>query len=137
MYTNVLADILSVIADHWQLIAGLLLAILLGQLLIGMALRQLLGDRLTAGEYYSLSVAGGMIPIFLAAGIWLASGMLGQSLSGVFIVAILIVFAAIALVLRRRTQPLPGAQAALLLLILFFAASILLRLALISKAIIP
>jgi hypothetical protein len=137
MYTNVLADILSVIADHWQLIAGLVLALLCGTFLTGVALRELLGDSLTAGEYYSLSVAGGLIPIFLAAGIWLVWGLLGGPPSGILVAAIALLAVAIVLVLRSQRYTLPGAKAVLWFLILFLAASVLLRLALISKAVVP
>ena len=137
MDTSIPADILFVIAEHWQLITGLLLTMLFGQVLIGAALQAIFGDRLTAGEYYSLSVAGGIIPIFLAAAIWLAWRMLGQSPSNIFIAVILILFAAIVLVLQRQTQPLGGPKAALFLLIIFFGASIFLRLALIAQVLLP
>jgi hypothetical protein len=139
MYASILADILSVIADHWPLITGLLLAILFGQLLIGAALQALLGDRATAGEYYSLSVAGGAIPVFLAAGIWLVWGMLGPSSSITVMVVILLVFLALLFFLQRQTRPLPlrTSKTTLLLLLALFGVCILLRLAFISKVLVP
>ncbi|HUF00117.1 MAG TPA: hypothetical protein VMN99_12745 [Anaerolineales bacterium] len=133
---NILSDSFSVLVDHWRLIAGIMLIIFLGQMLVWSMLKMILGDRLTSEEHYSLSVAGWILPISLASGIWLAGGV--QRLpAGAFVVLSLITILAFILFLRTRKGPLPGSTTTLFILLVLFGISIFLRLALVSKAVIP
>ena len=134
---NVLSDILSVLANHWPLVAGMLLIMLLSQLLVGSALRMIFRDRLASEDYFALSAAGWMLPLSLASVLWL---MLGAWLPGQAVALLLVLLTGILsvmLFLRARQEPAPASKAILWVLLLLFSASIFLRLAFVSKVIIP
>src|SRR5258705_10638765 len=99
---NVLSDSFSVLVDHWQLIAGILFIILLGQLLVWSLLKMIFCDRLTSDEYYSISIAGWMMPIFMASVLWLSWRFFQRLEVSALIIFILIALPAIILVLRIR-----------------------------------
>jgi len=134
---NVLSDIFSVLTNHWPLVAGMLLIMLLSQLLVGSALRMIFCDRLASEDYFALSAAGWMLPLSLASVLWL---MLGAWLPGQAVALLLVLLTGIlsvVLFLRARQEPVPASKAILWVLLLLFSASIFLRLAFVSKVIIP
>ena len=134
---NVLSDIFSVLTNHWLLVAGMLLIMLLSQLLVGSALRMIFRDRLASEDYFALSAAGWMLPLSLASVLWL---MLGAWLPGQAVALLLVLLTGIlsvVLFLRARQEPVPASKAILWVLLLLFSASIFLRLAFVSKFIIP
>jgi hypothetical protein len=134
---NILSDSFSILGDHWRLISGVLLILLLGQMVAWSALKIILGDRLTSGEYYSLSIGGWMLPISLASGIWLFWEMFQRSTANAFVVLTLIAVPAVILFLRTRMEPLPGSKVIPFILLALFGVFIFLRLAFVSKAVIP
>jgi hypothetical protein len=134
---NVLSDSFSVLMDHWQLIAGILFIILLGQILVWSMLKRIFRDRLTSDEYYSISIAGWMLPIFMGSVLWLLWRYFQRSGGSALIVFILIALPAIILVLRTRTGFLQDSKTILFILFVLFGLFIFLRLAFVSKAAIP
>ena len=94
-------------------------------------------DRLTSGEYYSLSIAGWMLPIVLASVLWLLWRFF-QTLDGSALI-IFIAFSLLAIVffLQTRKEPPQDSKTILFVLLLLFGLSIFLRLAFVSKAAIP
>lgn len=137
MDVNIFFDILSVLAQHWRLITGILLLLLLGQSLLWSVLKILFGDRLSSEEYYSLSVTGWMLPFSLASVLWFAWGMLQQPASGALILLIFLAIVALILYLRTRREHLLGSNSIFLILIALFGIFFVLRLAFVSKAILP
>ncbi len=130
-------DGLSVAATHWQSLLGILLILVLSQFLMYSALKNIFGDRFTAEEYYSLSLAGWMLPALLISLFWYS---LGTILSPQISAPIGIIFAFIAgLILSARAPKTTSnilklmALSLLLLTVLF----IVLRLAFVAKAIFP
>jgi hypothetical protein len=134
---NILSDSFSVIVDHWQLIAGILLIILLGQILVWFMLKMIFSDRLTRDEYFTLSIAGWMIPILLASVLWLLWEIFQNLEFSALIVLILLAILVVMLFLRSEKQPWGNSRTILFLLITLFGLSIFLRLAFVSKAVIP
>lgn len=134
---NVPFDSFSVITDQWRLIAGILFIILLGQILIWSTLRIIFGDRLTSSEYYSIGLAGWMLPIFMASVLWLAWRFFQRLESSALIVFGLIALPAILLFLRIRKGFLQDSKPILFLLVGLFGLFIFLRLAFVSKATVP
>jgi len=115
----------------------MLLIMLLSQLLVGSALRMIFCDRLASEDYFALSAAGWMLPLSLASVLWL---MLGAWLPGQAVALLLVLLTGIlsvVLFLRARQEPVPASKAILWVLLLLFSASIFLRLAFVSKVIIP
>jgi hypothetical protein len=134
---NVLSDSFSVLMDHWRLIAGILVILFLGQIFIWSMLKMIFGDRLTSDEYYSISIAGWMLPIFMASVPWLLWRYFQTSDGSALIVFILIALPAIILVLRTRKGLLQDSKTILFILFVLFGLFIFLRLAFVSKAAIP
>ena len=134
---NVLLDSFSVLMDHWGLIAGILLIILLGQMLIWPVLKIIFSDRLTSDEYYSISLAGWMLPIFMASVLWLSWRFFQRVEPRALVVFILIALLAIILFLRIRKGLLQDSKKILFTLFVLFGIFIFLRLAFVSKAAIP
>jgi hypothetical protein len=123
--------------DHWRLIAGILVILFLGQIFIWSMLKMIFGDRLTSDEYYSISIAGWMLPIFMASVPWLLWRYFQTSDGSALIVFILIALPAIILVLRTRKGLLQDSKTILFILFVLFGLFIFLRLAFVSKAAIP
>ena len=134
---NVLSDSFSVLVDHWQLIAGILFIILLGQILVWSMLKMIFRDRLTSDEYYSISIAGWMMPIFMASVLWLSWRFFQRLEVSALIVFILIALLAIILFLRIRKELLQNSKTILFILVVLSGLFIFLRLAFVSKAAIP
>ena len=134
---NILSDIFSVLRVHWQLIAGMVLIMLLGQVLLGAALRLIFRDRLAAEDYFALSAAGWMLPLSLISVLWLALGTWLPALAGALLLILIVAILAVMLFLRAHKEPVPGSKAILWILVVLFGVFIFLRLAFVSKVIVP
>ncbi|HKG55591.1 MAG TPA: hypothetical protein VKB04_15110, partial [Anaerolineales bacterium] len=132
-----LSDSFFVLMDHWRLVAGILLIILLGQIVIWSMLRMIFSDQLTSDEYYSISLAGWMLPIFMASVLWLSLKFFERLEVSALLVLFLIALLAILLVLRIRKGLLPDSRTTLSILLALSVLFIFLRLAFISKTAIP
>jgi hypothetical protein len=134
---NILLDSFSVLMEHWRLIAGILFIVFLGQMLIWSVLKMIFGDRLTSDQYYSLSIAGWVLPIFLAAGFWIVLRFFETQAFSTLVVFSLIALLAIILFLRIRKGFLQDSKTILFILFILFGLFVFLRLAFVSKAAIP
>ena len=134
---NVLSDIFSVLRDHWQFVAGMLLMMLIGQVLIGAALRLIFHSHLASEDYFALSAVGWMLPLSLVSVLWLALGAWLPAQVGAPVLAFLGAFLAVVLFLRARPNNVPGSKAILWMLIVLLGASIFLRLAFVARVIVP
>ena len=134
---NILSDSLSVLIAHWQLIAGILLIILPCQMLVWFGLKMIFSDRLTSGEYYSLSIAGWMLPVLLASILWLSWRSFQRLEGGALIIFILLFIFAMILFLRTRKERLRDSKTVLVVLLILFGLFVFLRLAFVSQASLP
>jgi hypothetical protein len=134
---NILSDSFSVLMGHWRLISGILLIIFSGQMLMWSVLKTIFSDKLTSGEYYSLSLAGWLLPILLAALLWLLGRFFQTSEIGALIIFLLVPILVIVLFYRARKEPLRDSKTIRLVLPGLFGLFVFLRLAFISKAVIP
>lgn len=126
-----LLDGLSVLADHWSLVAVVLVCALASQYLVASALRAGFGDALTPAEYFSLGVAGWIAPVLILSLFWNVGGYIGLTLIGLSAAALL------PLLFRFGPRPKPAPGSTSLILSLFLFLFVLLRLAYISRAILP
>ena len=134
---EILLNGFSVVRDHWRLIFGILLIMLMGQILVWSALKTIFGDRLTADEYYSLGLAGWILPVSLGSMLWFLWGTIqGSQFSALIVLALISIFT-IVLFFRSRIGILQDSRTILLGLFLLSGVSIFLRLVFVSKAIIP
>ena len=134
---NLFADIFSVLTNHWQLIAGIVLMMLFSQLLLGSALRTIFRESLQAEDYFALSAAGWTLPLSLASAIWLGWGSILPPAVGTFLLLFVLAILAIVLFLQTRKGRLPGSKAILWTLTALFGAFIFLRMAFVSRVIVP
>ncbi|MCI0553015.1 MAG: hypothetical protein L0287_18875 [Anaerolineae bacterium] len=134
---NVLSDGSSILLDHWRLIYHLLLILLFGQILIGSALKKIFGERLTADEYFSLGLAGWMIPALMLSMLWFLWGPVQSLHFDVLIATVTIALFAFWLFPRSKKEVVNESKIILLFLTLLFGIFIFLRLAFVSQAILP
>ncbi len=131
-----LLDGLSALKDNWQLALGILSLVLLGQLLVYSVMRLIFGHRLTGEEYYSLGAAGWILPVSLISLLWYMLRTVHLPQSSALIIIISPIILAIILFFRIKKQTARISKALLGLLLLFWI-SVPLRLAFVSKAILP
>ncbi|HET6823284.1 MAG TPA: hypothetical protein VFH34_11600, partial [Anaerolineales bacterium] len=133
---NLFADIFSVLTNHWQLIAGIVVMMLFSQLLLGSALRKIFGEMLHADEYFALGAAGWTLPLSLASAIWLGWGSILPPAVGRSLLLFVLAIPAIVLFLQTRKGRLPGSKAILWTLIALSGVFIFLRMAFVSQVIV-
>ena len=134
---NLFSDIITVFTAHWPLIAVLWLLVLLGFILTRGTLKWILGERLASEEYMSLAAAGWILPVLLTSFLWLGWGMVQRSNLSAWIVLICLAILSIVISLRGRNGSDEGSKVILYILLTFFVLFLFLRLALVSKAILP
>ena len=134
---NVLSDGLSVLLDHWRLLSHILLVLFFGQILIWSALKKTFGEKLTPGEYYSLGLAGWMVPVLVLSALWFLWRPLQALRFDLLVAAVTIALFALSLFSRSKKEIAPESKINLLVLSLLFGIFIFLRLAFVSQAILP
>ena len=133
-----IAEVFKVLTEQWRTIFGLLLFVALGQSLAGKALKSLYDDKLTAIEYFSLGLAGWILPIFLISLLWLLLGFTSSvSLNRLVLPLGILLFLVMLWRGKAHFRFDSGAAAVVFFLLAFVLASILLRLVFLSRAIFP
>lgn len=134
---KVLLDGFSVLAGHWQLVIGILMILALGQLLIYSMIRMIFGDQLTSDEYYSLGSAGWLLPVWLVSMFWVVLAKIIGGQFSALITIILLAVLSIAFFFRANKESTQSPKTITVGLIGLFGILVLLRLAYISKTILP
>jgi hypothetical protein len=135
---KLLVDGLSILVDNWQFVIAILFMMVASQFLIGSMIRKLFDDGLSPDEYCSLGMAGWLLPASLLSLLWYLSKVVQVPQSGflfIFIIAI-ILFVCVAF-LRQGIQTVHAPKPIVWALFGFLGISIILRLAFVSKTIIP
>lgn len=127
------SDGFTAIITHWQTVLGALSIVAISQYLLVQALNRIFEDKLDAREYYSLALAGWLLPASLISLLWYFFSRIISSTAGLMIVIILIV-PVIFLLLRSKKNSFRYPPVILLILTLLF---IILRMAFVAKAILP
>ena len=132
-----LTEVFKVVSEQWWILFGILLFIALGQFLVIITLRGLFHEKLTFVEYFSLGLAGWIVPIALLSMSWLLLGFASSaSLNRIMIPAGILLLIAILFRLKPDLEPDPSLKNIFVLLTLVLV-SILVRLAFVSQAIFP
>jgi hypothetical protein len=132
-----LLDGLSVLEGNLLLVLGILSLIFLGQFLMYSMMKMIFGDRLREEEYYSLGMAGWILPVSLISLLWYLLGIMHVSQFTIQIIISPLIVVAVILFFRINKQTTHYSKATLLGLLLLFSISILLRLAFVSEVIFP
>lgn len=131
---NIWMDGLAVLVDQARAVFSILITIIWGQILIITLLKKIFKNHFTSAEYFSLGMAGWILP----AALWAALLFLGVTLFGETAASVVSALAAAAFLYAlfagksERHSFLPGST-----LILVLVASVVLRLAFLRKAILP
>jgi hypothetical protein len=132
---SVILDGLSAAGTHWALVLGILLVLLSGQALLAFLLYKIFGDQFTGEEFFSLSLAGWLLPAVLVSLLWyLAARIISLPLSNIFVGVLLL--AGLVLSIRNVSLARKWKGAAWSLSVLAVLL-LLVRLASVSKAIFP
>src|SRR5262245_45086845 len=126
---KLLLDGLFVLQGNLQLVLGILSLIFLGQFLISSVVKMIFGDGLTGEEYYSLVMAGWIVPVSLLSLLWYLLRTAHLPDFSTLIVIIFISINAIPLFVRINKQITRSSKGMLAGLLLLFCIFVLLRLA--------
>jgi hypothetical protein len=132
----VFTEVFTVIKEEWRIVFGILFFIALGQGLASITLKKLFKDQLTAEEYFSLSLAGWLLPVVLISLLWFVLRWMFDPLlnrlippSGILVL--------VAILFRLRPKPEVGSKKIIFFLLLFLFLSVSLRLVFVSRAVFP
>jgi len=127
---------MTVAATHWQILLGTLLVLVLSQAFLYYVLNKIFAAQLSADEYYSLSLAGWMLPAALLSLLWYAARTI---LSPGIDIPFLIILTTICLALffRKTGGIFKASQITLFTLIFLTLLFLVLRLVFVSKALMP
>jgi hypothetical protein len=130
-------DGLTVAWTHWPLMPAILLIVVVSQFLLYFTLRTIFRDKFTAEEYYSLSIAGWILPASLISLLWYFWGIILTPQAGVFIVIIIIVPFLFVTFVQIRNLKRDISRSTVLSLFLLTLIFVILRLTFVSKAVLP
>jgi hypothetical protein len=126
---------LSGVRQHWPLVLGILVLLLTSQILLASLLYWIFKDRFTGEEYLSLSLAGWLLPASVISLLWyLGAAIFSPLFSNIFMG--ILILAGILLSIRNKWVVTPS-RGVFWSLVLLAALFILLRLAFVSRAIVP
>jgi hypothetical protein len=121
---------ISVLKEEWKLVIAILVFVFTGASLISFLLRKLIPDRLTSIEYFSLGLAGWLIPASLVSLLWYFTGFN-------WIAWILPIAWVLYVLLRLKPDLEPASVSRSLFLALAVLVSVFLRLVYVAKALFP
>jgi hypothetical protein len=132
----VLIEVFKVIREQWWILFGILLFIALGQGLVIITLKGLFHEKLTFIEYFSLGLAGWIVPISLLSMLWRLLGSVSSTpLNRIMILAGILIL--LTILIRLKPNPKPDSVKVIFVLLTLVLVSILVRLAFVSRAILP
>jgi hypothetical protein len=134
---SAMLDGLTVAGNHGVLLAGILALAAVSQFILYSVLRRIFENKLTAGEYYSLSLGGWLLPASLISIFWYISAAVVSLQSAALITAFMVILAGILLSVRSPRGKMVAATSMIPALLLITGLFIILRLAYVSRAILP
>jgi hypothetical protein len=132
-----LLDSVSVLEGNLQLVLGILSLIFLGQFFVYLVMKIIFGEKLTEEEYYSLGMAGWIVPVSLLSLLWYLLRTIHLPAFSALLFIIFITILAVLIFFRINKQTAQSSKGTLLGLLLLFCLFIPLRLAFISEVLMP
>ena len=126
-----------ILLDQWQLVLGVLGLMLVSQCLVYWLIKSIFGQSLSEEEYYSLGIAGWLLPASFLSLLWYLSGALGLPTFSVGPSLIVISILAVLLLVRVNRQTIRSSKTALVSLLFLLVISIPLRLTFLSDLLMP
>ena len=134
---TIILDGLFAAQVHWQSLLGVGLILLVSQLFLYSALKRIFGDQFSVAEYYSISLAGWILPASLISFVWYGVGKILSPQIGLLIAIIFFLITSLISLARTPRGISNSAKPVLFLLILLAMFSLILRLAFVEKAVLP
>ena len=134
---NGLVDGFAAAGTHLQLLTAVLLIVLVSQFLMYGILKSIFEDKFSGDEYYSLSLAGWMLPACMLSLLWYFCSLLLTPKAGTLIAMIVVILLAFLVWARIRNPEAYDSQATIRSLFLLTLLFLILRLAFVSKAVLP
>jgi hypothetical protein len=131
-----LTDGVSILFTHANSFIGILSALIFGTITFSVVLKAILADKLTSAEYFSLSLGGGLLLVSLVSITLFMFNILRNFYIGIFALTV-IVIGVIILSPHARRRPALRPNLPLLALIVALVMFVILRMAFISRAIVP
>lgn len=128
---------LHVAASDWQLVLGIVLIVVWGQFVLYSILNLVFESKLSAAEYFSLSLSGWLLPAALLSFIWYLFGLVFTLRIGTWIGLSLGTLFAVVLFVQSRKQQKSSSRAILLSLPSLMLLFMILRLAFVKQAVFP
>jgi hypothetical protein len=132
-----IVDGVSAAAMHWQALFGILLVVAISQLLMYGGLKAIFGSSLSSEEYFSLSLAGWILPASLLSLLWYALGLLFSAHAGLLISVVIVLLAGFVLYTARKRVHILRSRHVVFSLFLLAFFFLILRLAFVAKAVFP
>jgi hypothetical protein len=130
-------DSFAVAETHWRLLLGILLLLAASQFTLYSTLKWIFKNRFTGEEYYALSLAGWLLPASIFSFVWYFLGVIFSPRIGLLITVIFILVAGLTLFILSSKEKLNSSKLMILVLLVLTALFIVLRLAFVSKVILP
>ncbi len=132
-----LADGFTTAETHGQLLLGILLILAASQFILYCALKWIFGDQFTGEEYFTLSLAGWLLPASLFSFLWYFLAVIFSPQISLLITVIFVFVASLVLFIRSLNTTSNSSKPIILFLLALTALFVVLRLAFVSKAILP
>jgi len=133
---TIIQGALTVMATRWQILLGIAWILIASQILLYSLLKRIFADQFTAQEYYSLSIAGWMLPATLFSLLWYAGRtILSSRIDFLFVIVILL--ACFVLWPRKPKGVSHVSRVTAVTLVLLTVFFVLIRVAFISRAVMP
>ena len=132
-----LADGFTTAETHGQLLLGILLILAASQFILYCALKWIFGDQFTGEEYFALSLAGWLLPASLFSFLWYFLAVIFSPQISLLITVIFVFVASLVLFIRNLNTTSNSSKPIILFLLAVTALFVVLRLAFVSKAILP
>jgi hypothetical protein len=124
-------------ATHGQALFGILLVVAVSQLFLYWGLKAIFGNTLSSEEYFSLSLAGWILPASLLSLLWYALGLLFSPHVGLLISIVIVLLAGFVLYTVRKSVHILRSRHVVFSLLLLALLFLSLRLAFVAKAVFP
>lgn len=132
-----IVDGVSAAATHWQALVGILLIVAISQLLLYWGLKAIFGTSLSGEEYFSLSLAGWILPASLLSLLWYITGLLISPHVGLLMSVVIVLLAGFVLYPARKSVHILRSRHVVFSLFLLAFLFLILRLAFVAKAVFP
>ena len=128
---------ISAVATHWQTLFGIILVLAASQFLLYLLLKRIFGNAFTGEEYFSLGLAGWILPASLISLFWYALGLILSPQVSLLISIVFVLVSGLVLFVQTHRVLISSSSQLVFSLLLLAVLFGILRLAFIARAVFP